>query len=144
MLEKEAARRPSASEVEQILAKLAAGLCEPTSVTVAPSSPGHTVGREKEHAELRDAFAAAATGQGMMVCVAGEPGIGKTTLVEDFLNEERGPCVIAREVPREAAKKGTSYRALSAPPRPLAPHLRKGLQKISFRANWIERGPPIW
>ena len=53
MLEKEAARRPSASEVEQILAKLAAGLCEPTSVTVAPSPPGHTVGREKEHAENR-------------------------------------------------------------------------------------------
>jgi hypothetical protein len=54
-----------------------------------PLSPvkRHTVGRQKELAELGRAFESAAAGQGRFLCVTGEPGIGKTTLVEDFLNE---------------------------------------------------------
>jgi DNA-binding winged helix-turn-helix (wHTH) protein len=64
---------------------------------VAPSAPSfagptvlpaqrHSVGREKECAELAAAFESAAAGRGLLVCVAGEPGIGKTTLVQDFLS----------------------------------------------------------
>src|SRR5262249_9707500 len=49
--------------------------------------PRHTVGRQKELAELGAAFQEAAAGRGLLVCIAGEPGIGKTTLVEDFLAE---------------------------------------------------------
>lgn len=51
------------------------------------STTGHSVGREKERAELAAAFGSATHGGGLLVCVAGEPGIGKTTLVEDFLAE---------------------------------------------------------
>ena len=47
----------------------------------------HSVGRQKELAELGRAFESAAAGQGLFLCVTGEPGIGKTTLVEDFLSE---------------------------------------------------------
>jgi predicted ATPase/DNA-binding winged helix-turn-helix (wHTH) protein len=46
----------------------------------------HSVGRGKEHAELGAAFESAAGGRGVLACVAGEPGIGKTTLVQDFLS----------------------------------------------------------
>ncbi len=64
---------------------------------VAPSPPSfagptallarrHSVGREKECVELAAAFESAAAGHGLLVCVAGEPGIGKTTLVQDFLS----------------------------------------------------------
>jgi predicted ATPase len=52
-----------------------------------PSTPRHSVGRNRERTELAAAFASAARGQGLLVCVTGEPGIGKTTLVEDFLAE---------------------------------------------------------
>jgi DNA-binding winged helix-turn-helix (wHTH) protein/predicted ATPase len=45
----------------------------------------HSVGRERERSELASAFESAAGGRGVMACVAGEPGIGKTTLVHDFL-----------------------------------------------------------
>lgn len=45
------------------------------------------VGREHEGAGLRAAFDDAATGRGLLVCVTGEPGLGKTTLVESFLDE---------------------------------------------------------
>lgn len=47
----------------------------------------HTVGRQKELAELGHAFESAVAGQGRFLCVTGEPGIGKTTLVEDFLGQ---------------------------------------------------------
>lgn len=47
----------------------------------------HTVGRQSELAELHRSFEAAASGEGRFLCVTGEPGIGKTTLVEDFVHE---------------------------------------------------------
>jgi len=43
------------------------------------------VGRAKEHAELLAGLASAKGGHGLLLCVSGEPGIGKTTLVEQFL-----------------------------------------------------------
>lgn len=51
------------------------------------ASERHTVGRQHELAELHNAFAAAAGGEGCFLCVTGEPGIGKTTLVDDFVQE---------------------------------------------------------
>jgi len=47
----------------------------------------HTVGREGEKAQLMSAFQSVGTGRGLMFCIAGEAGIGKTTLIEDFLVE---------------------------------------------------------
>ena len=46
------------------------------------------VGRARERATLRAALDVAATEGGQLVCVTGEPGIGKTTLVETFITEE--------------------------------------------------------
>ncbi|MBS1808707.1 MAG: protein kinase [Acidobacteria bacterium] len=73
------------------------GLAEERSSSVS-SRLRHTVGREPERNELRVAFKAANDGRGSLVCVAGEPGIGKTTLVEDFLTELAAEhhCTIAR------------------------------------------------
>ena len=45
------------------------------------------VGRGDERGCIADGFDAAAAGYGSMVCVTGEPGLGKTTLVEAFLDE---------------------------------------------------------
>ena len=45
------------------------------------------VGRQKELADLRAAFESAAAGHGRLLCLSGEPGIGKTTMVEAFLRE---------------------------------------------------------
>jgi tetratricopeptide (TPR) repeat protein len=44
-----------------------------------------SVGRERELGELRGAYQACAAGRGLVLCVTGEPGMGKTTLAEDFL-----------------------------------------------------------
>jgi predicted ATPase len=40
------------------------------------------VGREAERAEIRAALARAAAGQGGLVLLVGEPGIGKTRLAD--------------------------------------------------------------
>jgi tetratricopeptide (TPR) repeat protein len=87
MLEKDARLRPGAAEVGAALGELA------RSAAALPACPGHpaiqrhTVGRQPELTELRAAFASASAGRGLFLCVAGEPGIGKTTLVEEFLQE---------------------------------------------------------
>jgi predicted ATPase len=109
MLEKDARLRPTAVEVEAALQKLVRprnATARGYQNTVVASShfplaapARHTVGREKERAELGAGFATVNAGRGSMLCVAGEPGIGKTTLVEDFLSELMAsgqPCAIAR------------------------------------------------
>lgn len=67
----------------------------------APGLPAQAApaGRDAELAALRAAFAKAATGQRQLCFVTGDPGIGKTTLVDAFLGEVapsaalRGACV---------------------------------------------------
>jgi serine/threonine protein kinase/tetratricopeptide (TPR) repeat protein len=86
MLKKSPAARPTAIEVATILATIA----EPPPATASESnasSRSEVVGREIEKLALKEEFIAATSGQASMVCVSGEPGIGKTTLVEDFLSE---------------------------------------------------------
>lgn len=77
-------------ETEQRYRHLVGNVQEPAGerVMAHPHQPvRRTVGRETERNDLRAAFNAAKNGRGSLVCVAGEPGIGKTTLVEDFLTE---------------------------------------------------------
>jgi DNA-binding winged helix-turn-helix (wHTH) protein/tetratricopeptide (TPR) repeat protein len=68
----------------------------------APDAPAAMVGRNAELAHLRGAFAKALHGKRQMVFLNGEAGIGKTTIVEAFLDEvaasaevwiARGQCV---------------------------------------------------
>ncbi|MGH9939729.1 MAG: serine/threonine-protein kinase PknK, partial [Blastocatellia bacterium] len=61
-----------------------------------PTTKRQPVGREVECAELQAGFETVASGRGQLVCVTGEPGIGKTTVVEEFLNQTPGGCVVAR------------------------------------------------
>lgn len=51
------------------------------------SRAGPFVGREPELAQLRAAWALARTGQPQWCCVEGEPGIGKSRLLQEFVRE---------------------------------------------------------
>jgi DNA-binding winged helix-turn-helix (wHTH) protein/predicted ATPase len=52
------------------------------------------VGRSRELDALRSAFARTRGGQGGIVALAGEPGIGKTTAADTFLREVDSACLI--------------------------------------------------
>jgi predicted ATPase len=93
MLEKDPARRPTAAEAEYALAELTAlaqGGAMSAPARRAAAAEHHTVGRDRERRTLRQALTEAETGQGVLLSVAGEPGIGKTTLVEEFLSDVSG------------------------------------------------------
>jgi predicted ATPase len=96
MLHKDARLRPTAAEVAASLAALAERRPDRPARGAAPRP---IVGREPELVALRAALAEADAGRARVVCVAGEPGIGKTTLVEDFLDELAAPdhgCLVGR------------------------------------------------
>ncbi|HXE79263.1 MAG TPA: protein kinase [Vicinamibacterales bacterium] len=91
--------RPEAREVaartQAALSKEGAG----ETASILAKSRMALVGREAERATLTAAFEQAAAGQGLLVSVLGEPGIGKTALVEDFLESlaaSSTPCLVAR------------------------------------------------
>ncbi len=98
MLDKNPRLRADAVEVERTLAALAG---KPEGIVRLPAAipERHTVGHEQLRETLRQAFEEADAGRGSLVAVAGEPGMGKTTLVEDFLRELAASgrrCTIAR------------------------------------------------
>ncbi|HEY33705.1 MAG TPA: protein kinase [Dehalococcoidia bacterium] len=90
LLEKDPEKRPnSAGDVLKALESIEAGkVTESVSqVAAAPESPLYRrvfVGREPEQKQLQTAFDGAMSGQGALMMVVGEPGIGKTALCEQL------------------------------------------------------------
>lgn len=86
MMQKDPALRPSAAEVAERLAK-PGGTAISQRVLARTREERVTVGRPRERAILHEMLQSAARGHGRMVGVAGEAGMGKTTLVEDVLRD---------------------------------------------------------
>jgi tetratricopeptide (TPR) repeat protein/predicted Ser/Thr protein kinase len=97
MLQKDPQLRPTAAEI-------CAALASPTAIPLPgiarykQPQPARA-GREKERAELWKAYRDVVGGQGLLACLAGEPGIGKTTIAEAFLEDLANTdeaCFVAR------------------------------------------------
>jgi serine/threonine protein kinase/tetratricopeptide (TPR) repeat protein len=89
LLEKDPAKRPeSATVVLQALESIGAGkVKEPAKESNSSENPIYRrvfVGREPELKQLQSAFDGAMSGQGALMMVMGEPGIGKTALTEQL------------------------------------------------------------
>jgi serine/threonine protein kinase/predicted ATPase len=87
MLAKDPRLRPTAVEVDAVLAEITENRARPSERFLPLPDKPPTVGRQQELAALWAGFEEAAAGRGLLLCVTGEPGMGKTTLVEDFLAE---------------------------------------------------------
>ncbi len=151
MLEKHASARPTAVDVAQALQEIERHSDtamerrsdvvreNPQSAIRNPQSAlrRHTVGREKERAELQAGLATALQGRGQLLCVAGEPGIGKTTLVEEFLTTLPPQCTMARGRCSERLAGTEAYL-------PLLEALESLLQSDSQAARVMKQTAPTW
>ena len=81
MLAREPAKRPSAAAVADELERL----MQPAAPIDRPAPRQSTVGRDAERRALEAALVDARRGPSRMLLVAGEAGLGKTTLIEGFL-----------------------------------------------------------
>ena len=88
LLEKDPQKRPeSAAVVLQALEAVEAGEIEPTIESKITENPLYRrifVGREPELRQLQTAFEGAMSGQGALMMVVGEPGIGKTAICDQL------------------------------------------------------------
>jgi hypothetical protein len=111
MLNRDPQRRPTAEVIVSTLED-----------AVTPGLPGNAetveigrqplVGRNREFAQLRTLLDSTIQGRGLLVLITGEPGIGKTVLVEDFLNEqvrEQRHCAIGRGFSSERLAGAEAY-----------------------------------
>jgi serine/threonine protein kinase/tetratricopeptide (TPR) repeat protein len=111
MLQKDARLRPTATEVEQVLDSLRKPAADIDAVFLK-TTERHTVGRGQQLKELHAALNLAAAGRGSLVCVSGEAGIGKSTLVEEFfalVKTSGSSCNVARGRCSERLAEGEAY-----------------------------------
>ena len=141
MLAKDPALRPSAEDVQQELDGLFGRDRAPQPAVVATKR--RTVGRDRERAELREAFEAAAAERGGVVALAGEPGIGKSSLAEDFLAEigagPHRPMILRGKCSERLAGTEAYLPVLEA----LDNLLHAGLTGDSF-ADMMRQAAPVW
>jgi len=99
MLKKEPGLRPDAREVTRRMAERKGRHSNRELRPLQEKSVPAMVGRAEQEATMLEVFQTAAEGHGRLVCVTGEPGIGKTTLVESFLRgltADGETCFVAR------------------------------------------------
>ena len=72
----------------------AAGRLAPGQPSATPGRRPLLVGREQELAALRACLQRALDGERQVVFITGAPGIGKTTLVESFLDQSATPAAV--------------------------------------------------
>jgi serine/threonine protein kinase/tetratricopeptide (TPR) repeat protein len=81
-------RYSSVSDLAEALKRLKSS-SEPTADAQTQDEPGAFVGREPELKRLEELLEQTAAYAGRMVFITGEPGIGKTTLADEFLRRSR-------------------------------------------------------
>ena len=99
MLQKEPGLRPTATEVVDALTAWRHGSHTVPRMRIPARAERRFVGRERQLGELMAAFRSAASGHGMLLCIPGEPGLGKTALVDEFLEtleQSRESCGVGR------------------------------------------------
>ncbi len=104
----------SAREVLSDVEKLSGLEADESKTSLARSliSSGDFVGREKEFSILKEALHQTSTGKGGLVLLSGEPGIGKTRLLEEFSTwaKVEGSSVIGASLgERESAEAFKKY-----------------------------------
>lgn len=128
-------RRPNGSEVQRRLGG------DELPVSTSPRSP--LFGRARELAVLREAWNMASSGQGGVVRVLGPSGIGKSALIEAFLDEVAADAIVLRG--RCYEQESVPYKALDSMVDLLAAYLRQRRSSIPMppHAHLLARMFPV-
>ena len=115
LLAKQPEQRPtSASEVQETLERLNASSASiPIGIALLDRlARGRLVGREEELAEANEVWRQACAGEGQVLLISGEPGIGKTRLAHELMAQARlnGATVLLGECYAEG---GAPYAPLA-------------------------------
>ncbi|HEX3769572.1 MAG TPA: AAA family ATPase [Polyangiaceae bacterium] len=134
-----------ASELRPAGAEILHQLGMRTSVPVsAPPPPGDAalpiVGREAPLRALQDAFASARAGRTITVMVGGPSGMGKSTIVQHFLDGlvERGEAVVLRG--RAYERESVPYKAIDS----VVDALSRYLMRLSDREDSLTVPRDVW
>jgi hypothetical protein len=87
LLQRDPQSRPSGPEILRQLGRASPRQAEPCAIAEESARGQVLVGRERHLAALEDAFATIRRGKPVMFCVHGRSGVGKSALVQHFLNE---------------------------------------------------------
>jgi serine/threonine protein kinase len=115
--------RPDGHEV---LRQLGGATSEPHAVATARPGPGVLlVGRERHLRVLAEAFAALERGQPGLVCVCGRSGVGKTALVQHFLDDVTARAAAVVLAGRCFERESVPYKAVDSVVDALSRYLRR-------------------
>jgi serine/threonine protein kinase/tetratricopeptide (TPR) repeat protein len=117
------AHRPLGAEIARRVGEPDADASGPLRA-IEPDAKPRFVGREAALHTLRSAFDQVAAGASLTVLVAGSPGMGKSTLVRRFLDEEvRGTALVLRG--RAYERESVPYKAMDSVVDALSRHLMR-------------------
>ena len=143
MLDREPRRRPSAEDIARVFEDTGSALLMVTPKTDQDSRQ-LLVGRHRELVKLQAWLQSTCRGDGgMLVLIAGEPGIGKTALVEGLLKEQVEPVGTQRSF---AVGKGKSSERLARTEAylPLFEALENLIRETPSLAQVMRRAAPNW
>jgi hypothetical protein len=98
LLDRDPARRPQAADILPRLGAASGPLRAAPLVSVEFAGTPDLVGRESHLRALHDAYQASRSGRSVTVCVGGRAGMGKSSVVQHFVDEliERRQAVVLR------------------------------------------------
>ena len=139
MLDRTPRLRPTAADIVRILEEVDVRSLSNEVVPVASPRPP-LVGRHQEIVKLRALLDSTHRGRGLLVLITGEPGIGKTALVEEFLSEQvtaQRHCAVGRGFCSERSAGTEAYL-------PLLEALEDLLHGRASLAPLLKRLAPSW
>jgi serine/threonine protein kinase len=112
LLDRDPARRPSGREILRRIGAIRSSLPAPSAAFSSSTTP--LIGREPQMGVLREAFELARTGHPTAVHVSGRAGMGKSALLQHFLDGlvEQGKAVVLRG--RAYERESVPYKAVDA------------------------------
>ena len=114
LLQQQPSDRPEAAEILRRLGAVGSTSVRSQPVRAAEANPTLLVGREEQLRALREALALVTTGHGVTLRISGGAGMGKSTLVQHFLDELEAGGEVVMLSGRAYERESVPYKAVDS------------------------------